>query len=313
MSHSSPISFFIPAYNCASTITESVQSIMQTNFDEGDELIITNDGSTDDTEQILNDLKKIYPAIKILKHPRNKGGGAARNTAVENSKNEILFCLDSDNILVPESIPGLKSFLVEAEADIAALQQVHFFLDDNGQVSHKSEYRPGKITFADCLAGWKTPPSSGNYMFTRESWVRAGGYPEFNFLDTWGFGIRQLATGSRMMVMPNTHYYHRYGHDSYWVREKKTGNTSLRALQILIPFLDLLEDKDVDYLMSRKGRYTWFDDLDNRPIKLKGCDYGQTGQVIYLQNENDPKKGLGKYVPAQLRPLIKKIQQMRPK
>ena len=43
------ISFFIPAYNCAKTVTESVISILETNFQEGDELIVVNDCATDNT------------------------------------------------------------------------------------------------------------------------------------------------------------------------------------------------------------------------------------------------------------------------
>src|SRR3982751_5308900 len=105
------ISFFIPAYNCAKTIAESVDSIMETNFADGDELIIVNDFSSDDISSILQELKKKYPAITIIDHKRNKGGAAARNTAVENAKNEFLFCLDSDNVLAPLSIEPLKKYL----------------------------------------------------------------------------------------------------------------------------------------------------------------------------------------------------------
>ncbi|MBC7401140.1 MAG: glycosyltransferase, partial [Mucilaginibacter sp.] len=70
------ISFFIPAYNCSDTITESVDSIMETNFMPGDELIIANDCSTDNTVDVLSILKIKYPVINILTHKRNKGGAA---------------------------------------------------------------------------------------------------------------------------------------------------------------------------------------------------------------------------------------------
>lgn len=272
------ISFIIPAYNCQDTITESVESIFNGNFCNGDELIVVDDDSTDNTAKVLNDLKAKYPVIKLLKHTRNKGGAVARNTAVENTENEILFCLDSDNVLVPGTIHKLKAYLLNSGADVAAFQELHYFKDDTSQVTQKWTFRQGLVTLADCLAGSVTPGASGNYMFTKESWIKAGGYPEFaRTYDAWGFGFRQLATGAKMVVVPQSFYFHRHGHDSNWVREARKGNASLKVLQILLPFLDMFDRKDVDYMMSREGRYTWFENLKRHPIKLKTGECGKTG------------------------------------
>jgi glycosyltransferase involved in cell wall biosynthesis len=272
------ISFIMPAYNCAATVEESVKSIMDGNFQDGDELVIVNDCSTDNTESVLNDLKAKYPEIKIIKHTRNKGGAATRNTAIKNTQNQILFCLDSDNVLVPGSIQKLKAFMQNSGADVASFQELHYFKDDKDNITHKWIFKQGLITLADCLAGPVTPGASGNCMFTKESWIRAGRYPEFaGALDAWGFGFRQLATGSKMIVMPQSFYHHRYGHESYWARESKNGQTSLTAIQIIIPFIDLINDKDVDYIMSRKGRDVWFTNLEKRPIRLKSGESGSTG------------------------------------
>lgn len=49
-----------------------------------------------------------------------------------------------------------------------------------------------------------------------------------------------------------------------------------------MPFLDLINDEDVEYMMSRKGRYTWFNNLEKRPIKLKSGKDGITGSREYL-------------------------------
>ena len=47
--NNSKISFIIPAYNCADTLVESIESIFDGNFEDGDEVIIVNDASTDKT------------------------------------------------------------------------------------------------------------------------------------------------------------------------------------------------------------------------------------------------------------------------
>jgi glycosyltransferase involved in cell wall biosynthesis len=279
------ISFIMPAYNCEKTIAESIESIFDGNFEKGDEIVITNDGSTDNTKNILDDLVKKYPEIKIVEHKQNKGGGAARNTAIENTSYPIIFCLDSDNLLETGNIGRLKKYLADSGADIVAFQEVRYFnTADHAKVHHKWIYKDEDIYLSDYLAGPRSPGSSGNYMFTKGSWVRAGGYPEFCFMDTWGFGFRQLATGSKMAIMPESYYYHRIGHDSYWVRESTKQNLSLIVLQIMIPFLGKINDQDVDYIMGRKGRYSWFDHLEERPLRIKGLPIGATGREEYAED-----------------------------
>jgi len=278
---SAQISFIIPAYNCMSTLEEAVESIANGNIEDGDEVIVVNDASTDDTGMIVEHLRQRHHFVRRIDHAINKGGAAARNTAVENAKNKILFCLDADNVLNKNSVHQLKKFLLEHNADVAAFQDLWFFSDHKDAITHKWIFREGVTTMADYLSGHVVPGASGNYMFTKESWVRAGGYPEFaGALDAWGLGLRQVATGQKMMVMPDGGYYHRYGHESYWVRESAKGRMSLTALQIMIAFLDLMADQDVDYMMSAPGRYTWFEKLNERPIRIKGERQGRSGRVL---------------------------------
>ena len=263
-----PISFFIPAFNCANTVAESINSIIETNLADGDEIVVVDDFSTDDTPRILKEFAEKYSFIKILTHPRNRGGATARNTAIENCKNEILFCLDSDNILMPNSIAPLKKYFLEKGADVAAFQNIYFFKDDINILHKKVTMVSGLVTLKDCLDGQPTPPASGNYMFSKKSWLKAGGYPDGNWLDTWGFGIRQLFNGAKMYTLPDTYYYHRRGHESYYIRGAKSTVVSLIALQVLIPYFDRLSKKSVHYIMG-SGRYDWFENLNKKHLKLR--------------------------------------------
>lgn len=273
------ISFFIPAYNCELTIEESVDSILNGNFEQGDELIIVNDCSTDNTEGILERLKIKYPFIKIFRHETNKGGGAARNTAVQNASHPLLFCLDSDNILVPESIQKLKEFLVNSGADVAAFQEIHFFEGCKENIINKWIYQD-QITLAVFFSQHDVPGASGNYLFTKESWVRAGGYSESSgALDTHTFGFRQLATGSKMLTLPNTYYCHRQGIESYYVRFSRNNNLSLTWEDIIAPFAHLIADADWQY-MCGEGKDNWYENINQRPICLKN-------EVKNLQTETE--------------------------
>ena len=234
------ISFIIPAFNCAGTIEETVASIYSGNFEIGDEVIIVDDASTDNTYLVLLELQNKFPSINLYSHKHNKGSAAAgRNTAIDNAKNELLFCLDADNVLAEGSIIKLKSFMITNKADTVAFQEVHFFTKNKNEITHKRIYPKGHIRLSDALASDIWPGPSGNYMLTKSNWIKSGRYHEFvgGGIDSWAFGIWQLIAKSKMMVMPNSYYFHRYGHDSSYVRSEKEKNISLQALEILLPIL----------------------------------------------------------------------------
>ena len=307
------ISFFIPTYNYGKSIREAVESIVKDNFSPGDELIIFNDGSTDHTAKYLEELKAEYPEIKILSHARNKGPSATRNDAVEACGNPIVFSHDHDNVLVPESIAKLKEFFINSGADVASFGELHFFVGDKNNIKDKWIFKEGFFTLKDCLDGSSAfPGSSGNYMFTKESWLRAGGYPN-SWFDSWGLGIRQLVTGSKMLAMPDTFYWHQYhhnhGYESTYIKGIRTGRiSSLAALQILIPFLQLLDPKSVNYIMSKQGRNIWLEKLSKKPLRVRFNTLEEYGE--FINNKEDHPSVLRRAF-RKLRRTVKKIEPIR--
>lgn len=264
------VSFFIPAYNCASNIEEAVESIITTNFFEGDELVITNDCSTDNTTTVLKALQAKYPVITVINHKRNKGGAAARNTSIENTKHELLFCLDSDNVLNPKTITPLKEYLINSNADIAAFEHQHFFNIDKHKPVYIWSIPPGEVSLDTYLKRDNTPGQHGNYLFTRTSWLNAKGYAEgCGALDTWTFGLRQAITGAKSVILKDTLYYHRISDDSYWMRDNEAfiWANSVKAAIALFPFFDIIEEKFLAYMLG-EGKYKWFYTLQSRPLKL---------------------------------------------
>src|SRR3989344_3379878 len=131
------ISFIVPAYNAERTIKEAVDSILNGNIEEGDEIIIINDYSTDDTPAIAEDLVKKYHIIKIINNKENLGCPATRNIGIQEAKNDLIFNLDSDNILFPSSIVILKNLLLAGNADIVSFGEYHFFKESIRKVTHK--------------------------------------------------------------------------------------------------------------------------------------------------------------------------------
>lgn len=290
------VTFVVPAFNCSPTIEQTLRSIAYDNLAEADELVVIDDASTDDTARILDDVRRGNAAVRILTHRVNKGtAAAARNTGIEAASNELIFCLDSDNVLESRSIHSLASHLFRTGADAAAFGEIRFFDARIVDVTHKWVFKDS-ITLADALAGNHWPGPSGNYLFTRESWRRAGRYHEPSLenptLDSWIFGVRQLGTGSKMVTLAGTWYSHRYGHESHYVRNWKKGSQSLAGLIGLIPLLDLLDERDVAYIFGAKGRYTWYEKLNERPLRLRRGERGQNGTVSHGASDRR-ERGLG--------------------
>jgi glycosyltransferase involved in cell wall biosynthesis len=285
-----PISFIVPTYNSAGTVRQTVKSIFDGNFEAGDEIILIDDCSTDNTPGVLEKMQESQASIRVLKHNQNRGTGAAgRNTGIECATHDLLFCLDADNILAAESLTGLWRRMRTADADVAAFGELRFFRTRPDEVTHTWVFKES-VSLSDALSGPVWPGPSGNYLFTRESWERAGRYHEpyleNRSVDSWTFGIRQLATGSKMVTLPGTWYFHRYGQQSQYVKNERRGNQSLAALIGLIPLLDVLDEQDVEYLFSRNGRYTWYAKLHEHPIRVKSRQEGKDGQIHYLEAFN---------------------------
>jgi len=267
------ISYIVPAYNAEDTLWQAVASIMEDNFVEGDELIIIDDGSTDSTGVIIDELAEAYPDIRTIYHTQNFGAAVARNRAITDSTHELIMMLDADNVLPTDSVAALRDHLIRGNADAACFAQIRLFRDGDepGQTAWVHEYPKTDASLAQYCAMQDPPGAAGNLLFTREAWYRASGYPEdVAALDSWGFGLRMVATGSRLSVCPEGYYDHRIGHDSYWQREHRPGKTDRLALSLLRPYFNRLSTASQFYLLQSKNQEQWFTNLAENPLQLHG-------------------------------------------
>lgn len=95
MTHSPKVSIILPTHNRAHFIKKSIKSVLAQTYNQY-ELIIIDDGSTDDTERIIQDIKD--ERLIYIKHPHQKGANAARNTGIQHAKGEYIAFQDSDDI-----------------------------------------------------------------------------------------------------------------------------------------------------------------------------------------------------------------------
>jgi glycosyltransferase involved in cell wall biosynthesis len=92
------ITAFFPAYNDAGTIASMVvlaDRTLRALTDEY-ELIVVNDGSGDHTAQVLSELESVYPRLRVIHHPANRGYGSALRTGFANASKDWIFYTDGD-------------------------------------------------------------------------------------------------------------------------------------------------------------------------------------------------------------------------
>ena len=132
------ISVIIPAYNCENTLTRCLNSIIAQSYSNL-EIIVINDGSTDQTRKILDEYE---PNIKVFdKH--NSGPSDTRNIGLDNIHGKYFCFVDADDYLSPYAIEvALNSF--EDNIDIVRYQ---YKIDANGKI-YDSAYKQENGTFS---------------------------------------------------------------------------------------------------------------------------------------------------------------------
>lgn len=112
-------SIIIPMYNRERFIARAINSCLKQDF-EGFEIIVVDDGSTDGSVKVVQDIKD--PRIRIIRHETNQERLIARNTGARASKGEWLIWFDSDDELVPEALTVMKRRIGELPSDVLALR-----------------------------------------------------------------------------------------------------------------------------------------------------------------------------------------------
>lgn len=141
------VSIVIPVYNVSQYLDECVKSVLSQTYTQL-EIIIVDDGSTDGSEKICDELKKRDSRI-IVMHKKNGGLSDARNAGIETATGKCISFVDSDDIVHSQMIFNLmKPFLTDSEAEVSCCRFEKFVdgekiisttnRDDNNNASNQS-------------------------------------------------------------------------------------------------------------------------------------------------------------------------------
>ena len=106
----------IPAYNERATVEEIVSRVRAVGL--ADEIVLVDDGSTDGTREVLGQMAKTDPTLRILFHERNRGKGAAVATGIQAAQGDLVLIQDADLEYDPREYPALLKPIEEGRADV---------------------------------------------------------------------------------------------------------------------------------------------------------------------------------------------------
>lgn len=124
------VTVVMPAYNAEKTIREAVGSVIAQTVKDW-ELIVIDDGSTDNTVAILTELAGSDSRIRFLQNEKNSGVSYTRNRAVALSKGEWIAFLDSDDIWQPQKLEKQLE-LLNKYPEMVVCYTASSFIDDKG-------------------------------------------------------------------------------------------------------------------------------------------------------------------------------------
>lgn len=172
MSKQSPlVSVIIPTYNRAWALSESIDSVLNQDYPNF-ELIVVDDGSTDETKALL----KAYNGRLTALYQENRGVSSARNTGIANAHGAYIAFLDSDDLWEKEKLSAQIKFFKE-NPDALICQTEEIWIRNGKRVNPKFKHKkPSGMIFEQSLHLCLVSPSA--VMMKRELFQMTGLFDE---------------------------------------------------------------------------------------------------------------------------------------
>ncbi len=178
------------------------------------EIIVVDDGSTDETSRICRDYVRCYPnQIRYLQRPTSKGKPSALNYAFQHAKGEIIATFDADNVPEPDSLRlAAKCF---EDPSIAAVQGRIDSINADENMLTKCVSHEMAIFYDAYLRGKAAlnlfVPLAGTCQFIRQSvLVEAGGWEEESLSEDMEMSVRLIEKGYRIGYAPEIRAWQEY-------------------------------------------------------------------------------------------------------
>ena len=164
------VSVIMGIYNCASTLQEALDSLYSQTF-QNFEIILCEDGSTDNTYEIAKENANRHSNIVLLRNKQNLGLNQTLNNCLAVAKGEYIARMDGDDISLPTRFEKEVEFL-DSHKEYAIVSTPMIYFDNNGEFARGiGGNKPNIKSFI-----YGTPHCHAPCMVRRETYMKVGGY-----------------------------------------------------------------------------------------------------------------------------------------
>ena len=190
------VSTVIPVYNRAVMLREAVDSVLAQSW-RPIEIIIVDDGSTDDTLSVEDEIRDRYPDIVRVLRQQNAGPGAARQLGLEAAQGEFVQFLDSDDLLLPDKF-ALQIAGLHSDPDAGIAYGKSYARNHGARMPHPAQ-RTGerfRTLFPALLQEpiWPTMTP----LYRRDVLGKVGPWPRKRQLEDWEYDGQAAALGVKL-------------------------------------------------------------------------------------------------------------------
>lgn len=194
------VSVIIPVFNSEATLGRAITSVIeQSNRDL--ELIVVDDGSSDHSVAIAQGFA--HPSIAVVRHKRNRGAAAARNSGIAAAKGAYVAFLDADDEWFPEKLEIQVASLARSPIDTQVCctgVMLHFL--DRVEATRTHLLRGSDDWVLRLLSGCDQYPGS-TLLAKREIFDQIGPFDEaLRRLEDWDWLLRYAAAGGKVLAIP---------------------------------------------------------------------------------------------------------------
>ena len=255
------VSIIVPIFNVDKYLDECIDSIVNQTF-KNIEIILINDGSTDNSLQIAKKYQDLYKNVKLISQ-NNRGLSAARNAGLEQASGEFIFFIDSDDKISPYTIEHLFNSINKENSDFSACSFQYFSADDlNGEILHKEwpinfEKNSGKYKLTEdyendlCCVAWNKLYRLSKIKKNSLSFVEGIIHEDISWL--WSY----LSHSKNYSYVNERLYYYRIRSES--ITSEKNANyylTYLEPYKWILNSLKTLTDGQRAYILYRLGFFS---------------------------------------------------------
>ncbi len=199
------VSVVIPCFNYGRYLADAVESVLAGTLREI-EIIIVDDGSTDDSREVARRLIGDHPeaAIQLVAQPNCGAPGQVRNVGIARARGEYILCLDADDMLHPGFLAACVAALDGAPAAAIAYADFQMF----GEADTLQQPPPFWNARVECDCNFVGTAS----MFRRLAWEQAGGYETDLAMvgyEDWDFWVGCVEQGWSGLKAPGALWYYR--------------------------------------------------------------------------------------------------------